>query len=65
LALVREQTIPNERPPLVDEVSANFVQIKTIGKNALILGIILHNDKSHYLLFSPNNIRIINWKGMG
>jgi hypothetical protein len=24
VALVREQTIPTERPPLVDEVSANF-----------------------------------------
>jgi hypothetical protein len=24
VALVRERTIPTERPPLVDEVSANF-----------------------------------------
>jgi hypothetical protein len=26
VALVREQTIPTERPPLVDEVSANFCE---------------------------------------
>jgi hypothetical protein len=24
MALIRERTIPTERPPLVDEVSANF-----------------------------------------
>jgi hypothetical protein len=28
VALVRERTIPTERPPLVGEVSANFLQIE-------------------------------------
>ena len=28
MALVRERTIPTERPPLVGEVSANFLRIE-------------------------------------
>jgi hypothetical protein len=29
--LVRERTIPTERPQLVDEVSANFLRIKDVA----------------------------------
>jgi hypothetical protein len=28
VALVRKRTVPAERPPLVDEVSANFLRIE-------------------------------------
>jgi hypothetical protein len=32
--LVRKQTIPTERPPLVGEVSANFLRIKGVAWSA-------------------------------
>jgi hypothetical protein len=31
VALVRERTIPTERPPLVGEVSANFLRIDSVA----------------------------------
>jgi hypothetical protein len=34
VALVREQTIPTERPPLVGEVSANFLRIEGVAWSA-------------------------------
>jgi hypothetical protein len=34
VALVRKQTIPTERPPLVGEVIANFLQIEGIAWSA-------------------------------
>jgi hypothetical protein len=32
--LVRERTIPTERPPLVGEVSANFLRIEDVACSA-------------------------------
>jgi hypothetical protein len=54
MALVRERTIPTERPPLVDEVSANLLWIE--GCRAVsaadpygrILGFL---DRSRYFFF--------------
>jgi hypothetical protein len=34
VALVRERTIPTERPPLVGEVSANFLRIESVALSA-------------------------------
>jgi hypothetical protein len=34
VALVRERTIPTERPPLVGEVSANFLRIDGVPWSA-------------------------------
>jgi hypothetical protein len=34
VALVRELTIPTERPPLVGEVSANFLRIEGVAWSA-------------------------------
>jgi hypothetical protein len=34
VALVSERTIPTERPPLVDEVSANFLLIEGVAWSA-------------------------------
>jgi hypothetical protein len=34
VALVRERTIPTERPPLVGEVSANFLRIEGVARSA-------------------------------
>jgi hypothetical protein len=34
MALVRERTIPTERPPLVGEVSANFWGIEVVAWSA-------------------------------
>jgi hypothetical protein len=34
VALVRERTTPTERPPLVDEVSANFLRIEGVAWSA-------------------------------
>jgi hypothetical protein len=32
MALVREQTIPTERPPLVGKVSANVLRIEVVSR---------------------------------
>jgi hypothetical protein len=45
VALVRERTIPTERPPLVGEVSANFLQIE--GATWKLLRIVKLNVLSH------------------
>jgi hypothetical protein len=34
MALVRKQTIPTERSPLVGEVSANFLRVEGVGWSA-------------------------------
>jgi hypothetical protein len=34
VALVREETIPTERPPIVGEVSANFLRIEGVAWSA-------------------------------
>jgi hypothetical protein len=34
MALLRERTIPKERPPLNDEVSANFLQTGGVSQSA-------------------------------
>jgi hypothetical protein len=33
VALVRERTIPTERPPLVGEASANFLRIEAVVRS--------------------------------
>jgi hypothetical protein len=53
VALVRERTIPTERPPLVGEVSANFADrgchvVSVTDSYGRILGFL---DRSRYFIF--------------
>jgi hypothetical protein len=53
VALVRERTIPTERPRLISEATANFLwiecrEVSTAGPHSRILGFI---DQSRYFFF--------------
>jgi hypothetical protein len=51
MALVREQAIPTERPPLVGEVSANFLRIEGVAWSAQRIPTVINLgllDRSRY-----------------
>jgi Na+/H+ antiporter NhaD/arsenite permease-like protein len=51
VALVRERTIPTEWPPLVGEVSANFLQIEVVSVTDPYCRILGFLDRSRYFFF--------------
>jgi hypothetical protein len=66
VALIRERTIPTEQPPLVDEVSANFLRIEgcrvvstadPYGRN---LGFL---DRSSYIFSSTFSVILTRLSG--
>jgi hypothetical protein len=66
VALVRERTIPTERPPLVGEVSANFLWIESVAWAAqriptvVNLGFIDRNIYIYiYMSVSDNHVHCI------
>jgi hypothetical protein len=54
VALVRERTIPNERPPLVGEVGANFSRTEAVAWSAQRIPTVVNIgfiDRSRYFSF--------------
>jgi hypothetical protein len=54
VALVRERTIPTERPPLVGEVNANFLRIEGVAWSAQRIPTVVNRsflDRSCYFSF--------------
>jgi hypothetical protein len=54
MALVRERTMPTERPPLVGEFSVNFLRIEGVSWSAQRIPTVVNLDfldRSRYFLF--------------
>jgi hypothetical protein len=66
VALVRERTIPTERPPLVGEVSANFCgQRVSRGQRGGSLTAVISISRPEPILFLPNSFSIVLTKLSG